>query len=342
MGMPDAPNIQQLSVVIATYNRCEVLKTTLKCLVNQTLPPNAFEVIVVDDGSTDNTARDIPEFISNLPYETSFFTHENRGPGYTENRGIRKAKNRIVLLLADDIWATPELLQEHLSTHKRYPADNIAVLGKVLQSPELPDTVIQRNWDPFLFNRFEDMEMVDPIYFYACNISVKKNFLIENGMFVERKGAAHEDAELGYRLGQKGLEIIYNKRALAYHYHQETLDALVKRAYERGRNFDVLMNTVPGAYLYPVYKIFSFAAPVNYLIKTFPREIVRRAMFNALSVSLFWLPLLRLAEKNGMAALLARPLAYRGVNGYFLRKGYRDMRRTSRHPAETGRQKCRT
>ncbi len=340
--MPDKINRQQLSVVIATYNRCEVLKTTLKCLANQSLPTDTFEVIVVDDGSTDNTAREIPEFISGLPYETRFFTHENRGPGYTENRGIRKAKNRIVLLLADDIWATPELLQEHIDTHRRYPANNIAVLGKVLQSPELPDTVIQKNWDPFLFNRFEDMEKVDPIYFYACNISIKKDFLIENGMFVERKGAAHEDAELGYRLGQKGLEIIYNKRALAYHYHQETLDALVRRAYERGRNFDVLMNTVHSAYLYPVYKIFSFGAPVNYLIKTFPREMVRRAMFNALSVNLFWLPLLRLAEKNSMAALLARPLAYRGVNGYFLRKGYRDMRRTNRHPAETKRLKCRT
>ena len=219
-----------ISVVIATFNRRDVLAVTLERLASQSVSASDFEVLVVDDGSSDDTSQIAEAMGSSMPYSLRYFRHENRGPGYTENRGIQEARSELVLLMADDIWASPELLEQHLWAHARQPQENIAVLGRVVQAPELPPSNLQKNWDPFRYDRFNGREFVESIYFFACNISVKRKFLLEHGMFEERKAAAHEDVERGYRLGQKGLKIYYQPRALGYHYHVETLSNACLRA----------------------------------------------------------------------------------------------------------------
>ena len=316
-----------ISVVIATFNRCDVLMVTLDKLRKQTVPSKDFEVLVVDDGSTDLTPEMVNRIIPSLPYSLRFFRHENRGPGFTQNRGIKEASSNIVLLIADDIWATSDLLVQHLETHLEYPEEYYAVLGTVKQSTELPDTVLLRNWDPFGFDRFKDKKFLESIFFYACNISVKKDFLIKNGMFLEKKGAAHEDVELGYRLGKKGLKIIYNERAQAYHFHHETFINACKRAYERGINFNILTETIEKSYILPVYKIFSFEAGIPTAIKMLPHEVLRQCLFNKLLVNYFWIPLLSRAESNFFASLFATNITYRGTIFYHLRKGIKDSKK---------------
>src|SRR5262252_4727773 len=97
-----------LSVVVATYNRQDTLVVTLERLAAQTLPVTDFEVIVVDDGSPDRTAAAVTAMIPRMPYSLRFYTHANRGPGATENRGVHEAFGDIVLLIADDIQLEPE------------------------------------------------------------------------------------------------------------------------------------------------------------------------------------------------------------------------------------------
>jgi len=316
-----------LSVVIATYNRCDILGTTLNNLAQQSISHEDFEVLVVDDGSTDGTSKMVKSQASSLPYSLRYYWHENKGPGYTQNKGIREAYSNIILLIADDIWATPELLEEHLKVHKEHPEQNYAVLGKVLQSEKLPESVLLKNWDPFGFDRFKGKHIVESIYFYACNISVKKKFLIENGMFKEKKGASHEDVELGYRLGQKGLKIIYNEYAMAYHYHTETLSNACKRAYERGLNFDLLSDNIEKSYIFPVYNIFSLEAGFRNALKMLPREILRQCLFNKYFVNFFWIPILQYAETNRLASIFARNITYRGTIFHHVREGYKDARK---------------
>jgi glycosyltransferase involved in cell wall biosynthesis len=316
-----------LSVVIATFNRCGILETTLNNLAQQSISHEDFEVLVIDDGSTDGTSEVVKSLIPSLPYSLRYYRHENQGPGYTQNRGIREAHSNIVLLMADDIWATSKLLEEHLKIHKEHPEQTHAVLGKVLQSKKLPESVLLKYWDPFGFDRFRGKHIVESIYFYACNISVKKSFMIENGMFKETKGASHEDVELGYRLGQKGLKIIYNEYALAYHYHFETLSNACKRAYERGLNFNLLSENIEKSYIFPVYNIFSFEAGFKVALKMLPREILRQCLFNKYFVNFFWLPALRRAETNRLASIFARNITYRGTIFHHVREGYKDARK---------------
>ncbi len=327
LEMSDKPVI---SVVIATYNRRDTLKITLEKLAALNTPASEFEVIVVDDGSTDGTMEMAEALTISLPYELRCLHHENHGPGFTQNRGINDAKSNLILLIADDIWPTERLLDQHLETHKEHPEENIAVLGKVLQSPDLPPTVMHKYWNPFRYDRFEGKKQLDGINFLACNISVKKSFLLQNGMYKERPGVAHEDIELGYRLKEKGLRIIYNEDALAYHYHCESLPKACKRAYERGWNFDMISENIPKSFIFPLYHICSLKAGCKAFLRMLPREIPRIMFFNKWSVCFFWRPILQLAENNSMAASFANSFSYRGVMGYYQRKGYRDMQKKQR------------
>ncbi len=339
----------KLSVVVATYNRCEVLRKTLACLANQTLPADQYEVIVVDDGSPDQTGTMVYDTIGKTPYGLRYFSHSNRGPGASENKGIRESRAPLVLLIADDIHPTPTMLASHVSFHQSNPDVHVAALGKVLQSAELPSTVFQDKWDPFKYYELDGLAELPYWKFWACNISLKREFLLTHGLFQELKGAAHEDVELGYRLSRKGLRIFYNSQALAYHYHVETLDSAVRRAYERGLNWRFIEENVPDPQIYVKYHILNWRTLPQH-IATFkdlshtvlPREdrnlpwllfrqVIRWSVFNRLTIPL-WLRLLAYTEDSPLIARLTHPYMYRGTVFYHFLKGAREQARKQTRP----------
>ena len=237
-----------LSVVLATYNRAETLRTTLDHLAQQDLDPTTFEVIVIDDGSPDQTRRIVEEAAATFPFALTYLHHENQGPGYTQNRGIRAAQAPLVLLMADDIWLAPGPAA-HLDEHARHPEPQVAVLGRVLQSPTMNHSVFLKHWDPFGFQDLEGGKELPYLMFWVCNLSVKRDFLLEHGLFTETIGPAgphhHHDTELGYRLSQHGLRILYNGDGWGYHYHPSTLDEAIERYYQRGLNWTSFRKIVP-------------------------------------------------------------------------------------------------
>lgn len=335
-----------ISVVLATYNRSEVLRKTLDHLAVQTLPGNQFEVIVIDDGSPDNTGEMVRSRIGRVPFELTYLVHENRGPGATENRGIMAARGDWIVLLADDIHPTPTMLQSYIDFHRQYPEAKFAALGQVLQSPELPESAFQKHWDPFRYWELDGLTELPYWKFWACNISVKRSFFIEHGLFREVKGAAHEDVELGYRLHRAGLKILYLPEALAFHYHVETLEAAVKRAYERGLNFHVLTDNVPDPQLVVKYHVFN-PQTVRQHIETFRnlsatslpaadrnlpwlliRQTIRCAVFNRVTIPV-WLSLMRAAEGKRWLSKMLPAYAYRGAVSYHFIMGVRQQSRAS-------------
>ncbi len=319
-----------ISIVVATWNRRQTLERTLSHLQNQSLSADRFELIVVDDGSTDGTGEMIAAIQPQLEFPVRYFWHPNRGPGYSQNVGIQNAKHDLILLLADDIWPTPGMLAAHLKSHEHHPQCHIAVLGDVVPSPDLPRTAIHRVWDPFQYGRFRGNVELDGIYFHACNISVKKAFLLAHGLFKERQAAAHEDIELGYRLSRQGLRIVFEETALAHHYHPETLEGICRRAYERGYHFDLLTESLPAEVVFPLYKMLSIRAGWRAFFRTLPRECARAAVFNRLLVEAIWLPILRKADSSRLAGMLAGEAIYRGVSGCYMREGYRAKQMNTR------------
>jgi len=108
-------NSLPLSVIICTYNRADLLNMSLESLTRQTLSKDKFEVILIDDGSSDHTKDVSSAFHSVLPLK--YFYQNNAGLASARNHGIFAARGEILLFLDDDDIATPSLIEEHMKTH---------------------------------------------------------------------------------------------------------------------------------------------------------------------------------------------------------------------------------
>ena len=224
----------QLSVIIPTYNRKEILLKTLKSYIEQTAQAEILEILVIDDRSTDGTAAAVEEFSASSPVAIRCLINPNKGLSFARNLGIREAKGDLILFGDDDIIPAPTLVAEHTEWNRRYPDDNCAVLGQVDWSPEVKATPflawLGRDGVLFGFGRLSPGEEVSLQYCYFCNTSVKREFLLREGMFDENiRAYGYEDIELGYRLIRKGFRLFYNPKAVGFHLKRFSYAAACRR-----------------------------------------------------------------------------------------------------------------
>ncbi len=122
----------QISAVICTYNREKYIRQALQSLVNQTLPMENFEVVVINNNSTDRSEEEILAFRKDHP-ELNFVyvTETNQGLSWSRNRGIKESKGELITFLDDDAVATADFLKKSVDYAKKYP-DLIAFGGKII------------------------------------------------------------------------------------------------------------------------------------------------------------------------------------------------------------------
>ncbi len=224
--------------LICTYNRCDLVRLVLDSLCEQTLAKRQFEVVVIDDGSTDGTKEVARSFIGRLPLRYTY--QDNSGLAAAKNHGLQVAKAPLVVFMDDDDLATPNLLEEHLKTHRGYPEDNYAVLGHTrldesIATKPLMHFVTEVGCHLFAYPRIKD-EVLDYTYFWGGRSSCKRGFLRKYGLFnpVFRFGC--EDIELGYRLSKHGLKVIYNAKALSTMFRELSIDDFIRRLIKQGES----------------------------------------------------------------------------------------------------------
>ncbi len=230
----------KLTIVIPTYNRKEILKKCLNALFRQTYPKSEYEIIVVDDGSTDGTEELVKSMMNNFNYRLRYYKLQHRrGPAAARNLGVKYASGKICLFLDDDVEASEWVVEEHVNCHKKF-GNNVACLGYTKCHPALEFTPFMKyisNIGPYLdpSSIKDNLEDLPFNYFVTANISVSRTRLLEAGLFDEDFYPAYEDEELGYRLKQRGLKIIFGHKAVAYHSHPIDLNKYCKRQFNVGR-----------------------------------------------------------------------------------------------------------
>lgn len=226
-----------LSVVICTYNRAPLLDKVLDSLCRQTLPAHDFEVVIINDGSADDTEVVATSYASKLPLR--YAQQRNAGLASAKNHGLFASRGDVVLFLDDDDIAGEALLEEHVKTHAAFPAEHYAVLGYTALSQDISENPLMHfvtEVGCFLFSypSLKHGDVLDYTYFWGGRSSCKRSLLLESGVFnpVFRFGA--EDIELGYRLSRQGLRVVYNRNAVSYTIRKIDFDSFCHRLERQG------------------------------------------------------------------------------------------------------------
>ena len=236
----------EVSVVVCTLNRAASLQRALDSLCVQTAPSDRFEVLVVDNGSTDETPKVVAELAARCPSVRG--VHEPRtGLSHARNRGIEEARGEVVAFLDDDATADPGWV-ESLAGAFADPRVGAAG-GKVVL--EFPDR--RPAWLPPRLEGFysgldlgdEPMTFPDRLGPYGANMAVRRSTLATTGGFspaLGRRGRnliSNEEVELFERVRRSGALIRYEPAAwVRHHIEPERVSRryLLRRAYAQGRS----------------------------------------------------------------------------------------------------------
>ncbi len=237
-----------LTVVIPTFNRRDILAAALERLAEQTTA-FAFEVVVVDDGSTDGSADVARSFAARTPLAVTVLEQPNSGPATARNRGIAAARTRVCLFLGDDMWARPDLVDRHGAFHRQRPEPEAALLGHVVWAAECAPSPFME-WfgsEQFGFGQIRDPEQLAGSFFFTSNVSVKTEFVRAHDGFDEAfRAAAMEDIDLGLRLKRAGMRLAYDPEAIVEHFHPTDLLAALERVRGWGHWTRLLVERNPG------------------------------------------------------------------------------------------------
>jgi glycosyltransferase involved in cell wall biosynthesis len=235
-----------VSVVIPTYDRARLLARTLPALVSQQTEGTDYEIVFVDDGSSDGTRSLLEQAARSNPAKLRYFRLPHTGsPAGPRNYGVREARGHIIVFLDDDVLPDKDLVLCHWKYHQRQVADDYAGLGELYLG-------VETRRDPMsLFHTFPYHEVshkstLNYLYFWTCNVSLKREFLIQGVMFDEDP-VLHplEDMEFGYRLFCRGLRLEFLPEARGEHLHEIQPPSVSALGWRTGRAQSALMRKVP-------------------------------------------------------------------------------------------------
>jgi glycosyltransferase involved in cell wall biosynthesis len=224
-----------VSVVIPTYQRREALRRTLASLARQSTPPEAYEVIVSVDGSSDGTLGMLSEL--DVPYALRVAQGPRRGRARACNAGLALARGETIIVLDDDMEVVPEFVERHHRHHP--PGSRSCVLGAVPvtvhEDSPLAARYIEAKFAAHLANLERPGHVFVPRDFYTGNASVRAEVLREVGGFDESFAAyGNEDVELALRLRDAGVTPHYDATAVARQEYDKPLPALARDTLAKG------------------------------------------------------------------------------------------------------------
>jgi glycosyltransferase involved in cell wall biosynthesis len=230
------------SVVIPTYNRRPILEKCLRALESQRLIDRAdhnaegitgYEVVVVDDGSTDGTIAWLEANKAAFPH-VKLYQQEHLGPAAARNMGVEKSVGDIIIFIDSDLVVTEVFLQSHADMlqqgKQELGSDRFFTYGRVINTANFDHPTSE----PYKVTDFS------AAFFATGNVAIAKHWLLAVGLFdTGFQLYGWEDLELGVRLKNRGLKLIKAPEAVGYHWHPafslDQIPRLIDQEIQRGR-----------------------------------------------------------------------------------------------------------
>ncbi len=225
-----------ISIVIPTYNRLPILQKCLLALEDQQLTNQLvsnYEVVLVDDGSTDATLEWLAANTARLPH-LKIYQQDHRGAAAARNLGVEQAQGDTIIFIDSDLVVTPVFLQAHAETltagQQELGDDRLFTYGAVINTCNFD----QPTAEPYKITDFS------AAYFATGNVAIAKHWLEKAGLFdTGFQLYGWEDLELGVRLKKLGLKLIKCPAAVGYHWHPafslEQIPRMIDQEIQRGR-----------------------------------------------------------------------------------------------------------
>jgi glycosyltransferase involved in cell wall biosynthesis len=226
--MPDVPvgisvEPETASIIIPTFNGASRIGFCLDSLMTQTAGRNV-EILVIDDGSTDNTADVIRRYSS-----VRLITQANAGPAAARNRGALAAQGAILLFTDDDCVPMPDWLDEMLEPFK--DPDVVGAKGVYrTHQKSLAARFVQMEYED-KYRLMAGLATIDFIDTYSAGFR-RDRFLEMTGYDTSFPVACAEDIELSYRMSARGWKMMFVPTAIVYHTHPDTFTRYLKKKYK--------------------------------------------------------------------------------------------------------------
>jgi len=335
--MADPPSV---SVIIPTYNRKDPLRETLTSLTKQTYPSDRFEVIVVDDGSTDGTEAVAAE---TFPFTLRLVRQSNQGDAAARNFGARHSDADFLVFLDDDIQVEPGYLTSLIQAHEMHQNRVVAGVWELWSSGTAHLSQTTRTLlasgayyahSPNGHGLGDDVDhtaMVAEIAFqdiHSNNMSLRREAYFRLGMMesMEFSGSSMWcDLDFNYRAYRQGFEFYQSTKAVCWHsdHSADNLDGFKKRMRTAAYRSVILFQKHPELLSY--VPMFDDKTPINW--RRDPLQRIFRKMARSLTAArpALWSmeQIVKILEKRFSTSPIL-PALYRYIVGAYVFRGYRE------------------
>lgn len=256
-----------VSIVVATYNRCDFLEDCIRSYNEQDCDKSLFEVLIINNNSTDETESISKELIKKYPeVDVRYMVETDQGLSYGRNRGIKESKFDLIHFFDDDAVATSNYISTIIDTFKRYPEAK-ATGGKILLNyfegrPKWASVYMESIFGLFDIGD-DEIEFPRKNYPRGSNMTFKRELFDEVGAFdvsLGRKGKimlGGEEKEMFQRVYESGASVIYNPLTVCYHAVPEPrtrFDFIKNQVFGIGASENIRINN--SAFKYKIKRYF--------------------------------------------------------------------------------------
>jgi glycosyltransferase involved in cell wall biosynthesis len=225
-------------VIIPVYNDKNRFEKCLKALRVQTYPLDKFEIMIIDDGSTDGLGELVKFYQDRPGLNIKYFYQENKGPAAARNLGIKHSRADILAFIDSDCVPAENWLEEVV---KGYDSDKTAGVGGIIEASPT-DSKVSQYCAYVKMNRTPKIDAGGIAYLITGNASFRKDCLLLINGFDERFDfPGGEEPDLCYRLKQKGYIFQFNHNAVVYNTHKQKLAQLARTFFNYGKGQSFLM-----------------------------------------------------------------------------------------------------